>query len=213
MKKLRYITDFFKSNGKYILFLLPIILDQAKVTDLSIISTLCLGIVLWCLHKYIFSVYKYENKKIDYVFFGALTFYLSFIEIGFLIFSCLVSLHFMYQKVRLKKYWALGLFWFGAFIPIGLYTYQFNIFKITEFFHPILTYPFSEISLNLTNYICILLLGVIFVKGLLNRFYMTLSLIYFFMGTITEIRILILSSILIGLLSFFALWKIEKRLT
>ena len=25
MKKLRYITDFFKSNGKYILFLLPII--------------------------------------------------------------------------------------------------------------------------------------------------------------------------------------------
>lgn len=210
MKKLRYITDFLKLNGKYILLFLPIVLHQTKILDPKILSTLCLIIVLWCAHRYVFTVYKHENKKIDYVFFGALTFYLTYMEFGFFIFSIFVSLHFIYQKARLKKWGPLGLYWLGAAVPIGLCLHHLP--KATEFLQNLFDYYLSIVPLSHTGFMWIFL-GIIFLKGLLNRFYVVMALVYLSMGFATEKHNFIIASVLIGLLSFTALWRIEKRIT
>jgi hypothetical protein len=212
MKKLRNIIDFLKLNGKYILFLLPIVLHQVKILDLQIASNFCLAAILWCMHRYIFSVYKYEDKKMDYVFFGALTFYLSYVEFSFSLFSILVALHFIFQKIRLKKYWALGLFWFGAAGSIGLCIHQYDLTVATDFFHSLwLSYPaiLPEIP---QGYIFIFVSVVVFLTGLLHRFYMVIALAYLWISLATGTQSLIISAILIALLSFAAIWKIEKRI-
>ncbi len=238
MKRLlRNITDFFKINGKFIIFLLPVVLHQMTLLENPILLNTILVIVLWCSQKYIFSVYKYEDKKIDYAFFGFLIFYLSYVESGFLFFSGFITLYFIYQKVRLKKYGALGLYCLGAMVSVGLCFYQYDLSEGIGFIQNLGAYAY-EIILSLKDYVLqekghsksglspksftdlflmitcwIFFWSIFIVRNFQHQFYMVLALLCFFLALATETQNLFFSGTLIGLSSFYALWKIEKHLT